>query len=157
MTSWPQEPLSKRVPYICGKLDFWWSIPQKMTSIGYFGASYDQTIRIRLQRPLRPISLKRFLMPEKSLLRTSESSKLLNSIILRFYLDFLKKKSFDRIIKRIMLNFSIFSVSGQWGCVRSGINFNYSGSHWASFLVDLSKHLVKPGLYFMSKPNGTPC
>ena len=25
------------------------------------------------------------------------------------------------------------------------------------FLVDLSKHLVQPGLYFMSKPNDTPC
>ena len=25
------------------------------------------------------------------------------------------------------------------------------------FLADLSKHLVKPSLYFMSKPDGTPC
>ena len=25
------------------------------------------------------------------------------------------------------------------------------------FLLELSKHLVKPGLYFMSKPNGRPC
>ena len=25
------------------------------------------------------------------------------------------------------------------------------------FLVDLSKHLVKPGLYFISIPNGWPC
>ena len=25
------------------------------------------------------------------------------------------------------------------------------------FLVDLSKYLVNPDLYFMSKPNGTPC
>ena len=25
------------------------------------------------------------------------------------------------------------------------------------FLVHLSKHLVKPGLYFVSKPNGRPC
>ena len=25
------------------------------------------------------------------------------------------------------------------------------------FLSELSKHVVKPGLYFMSKPNGTPC
>ena len=24
-------------------------------------------------------------------------------------------------------------------------------------MIDLSKHLVKPGLYFMSKPNDTPC
>jgi hypothetical protein len=25
------------------------------------------------------------------------------------------------------------------------------------FLIELSKHLVKPVFYFMSKPNGTPC
>ena len=43
----PQQPPSERVPYIREKLDFWWSIPQKITSIGYFGASDDQTIRIR--------------------------------------------------------------------------------------------------------------
>ena len=35
------------MPYISENLDFWWSIPQKITSIGYFGASDDQTIRIR--------------------------------------------------------------------------------------------------------------
>ena len=39
----------------------------------------------------------------------------------------------------------------------SSINVHYSGSHWASVLVDLSKHLVKPGLYFISIPNGWPC
>jgi hypothetical protein len=39
----------------------------------------------------------------------------------------------------------------------SGINFHYSGIHWASVLVDLLKHLVKPGLYFVSTPNGWPC
>ena len=33
---WPQQPPSERVPYISEKLDFWWSIPQKMTSIGDF-------------------------------------------------------------------------------------------------------------------------
>ena len=63
----------------------------------YFGASDDQTIRIRrffeeigpkrllrpvsLQRPLRSMRLERFLRPGKSLLRTSESSLFLNSII----------------------------------------------------------------------------
>ena len=70
---------------------------QKMTNIGYFCASDDQTIRIRiffeeigiqrllrpvsLQRPVRSIRLKRFLMPGKQLLRISESSRFLNSII----------------------------------------------------------------------------
>ena len=43
----PQRPLSERVAYISEKLDFWWSFPQEITSIGYFGASDDQTIRIR--------------------------------------------------------------------------------------------------------------
>ncbi len=43
----PQRPLSEKVPYISEKLDFWRFIPQKIASIGYFGASDDQTIRIR--------------------------------------------------------------------------------------------------------------
>ena len=94
---WPQRPLSERVPYISEKLDFWWTIPQKIASIGYLGASDDQIIRIRkffgeirlsrllrpvrLQRPLRSMRLERFLRPWKSLLWTSESSWFLNSII----------------------------------------------------------------------------
>ena len=44
----PQQPPSDKVPYDIKKLDLWWSIPQKMTGIGYFGASDDQTIRIRI-------------------------------------------------------------------------------------------------------------
>ena len=43
----PQRPPSEMVPYNSGKLDFWWSIPQNITSIDYFGASDDQTIMIR--------------------------------------------------------------------------------------------------------------
>ena len=42
----PHRPPSERVPYISEKLEFWWSIPQKITIIGYFGASDDQTIGI---------------------------------------------------------------------------------------------------------------
>ena len=45
---WPQQPPSERVPYISEKLDFWWSIPKKMTIIGHFGALDDQTIRIKI-------------------------------------------------------------------------------------------------------------
>ena len=37
---------SERVPYISEKLGVWWSIPQKKSSIGHFGASDDQTIRM---------------------------------------------------------------------------------------------------------------
>ena len=43
----PQQPPSERMPYISKRLDFWWSIPQEITSIGYFGANDDETIRIR--------------------------------------------------------------------------------------------------------------
>ena len=32
----PQQPPSERVPCISKKLDFWWSIPQKITIIDYF-------------------------------------------------------------------------------------------------------------------------
>ena len=58
-----------------------------------------------------------------------------------------------------------FSVGGRWGCVRSK-RFQMMDQAYIStsqeatghpFLADLSKHLVKPGLYFMSKPDGTPC
>ena len=42
-----QRPPSEMVPYISEKLDYWWSIPQNITSIGYFGASDERTIRIR--------------------------------------------------------------------------------------------------------------
>jgi hypothetical protein len=65
-----------------------------MSSIGHFGASDDQTIRIRtffeeirllrpvrLQRLPRSMRLQRFLRPEKSLLRSSKSSRFYNSII----------------------------------------------------------------------------
>ena len=44
---WPQQPPTEKVPYISENLDFWWSIPQKRTSVGHFGAIDDQTIRIR--------------------------------------------------------------------------------------------------------------
>ena len=69
---WPQQPPTERVSNISEKLDFWWSIPQKATSIGHFGARNDQTIRIsrffdemrlsrslRLLRPLRSLRLPR--------------------------------------------------------------------------------------------------
>ena len=45
--AWPQQPPTEKIPNISEKLDFWWSIPQKGTSIGHFGARDDQTIMIR--------------------------------------------------------------------------------------------------------------
>ena len=68
----------------------------------------------RLQRTLRSIRLQRFLRPEKSLLRTAESSRFLSLVIWglkSLYFDGLKKIYFYRI----MLNFSTFSVRGCWG------------------------------------------
>ena len=44
---WPQQPLTEKMPCISKNLDFWLSIPQKMTIIGHFGAIDDQIIRIR--------------------------------------------------------------------------------------------------------------
>ena len=91
---WPKQPQTEKVPNVSKKLNFWWSIPQKGTSIGHLGARDDQTFRIRkffeeivlmrpvrLQAPLRSIRLEMFFRPEKSLLRTLELSRILNSII----------------------------------------------------------------------------
>ena len=44
---WPQQPLTEKMPCISKNLDFWLSIPQKMTIIGHFCAIDDQVIRIR--------------------------------------------------------------------------------------------------------------
>ena len=67
---WTPGP-TERVSDISGKLDFWWSIPQKGIGIGHLGAWDDQTIRIsrffnemRLLRSLRPL---RLLRPLRSL------------------------------------------------------------------------------------------
>ena len=162
---WPQQPLTEKVPNISKKLDFWWSIPQKGTSIGHFGAGDDQTIWIRkffekigLLRLLRPVRLQRplrsiwsfgcqgwsnhqdqqkilwneavevieaikvveavevievadVLRTGKSLLRTSEWSRSLNSALFWCF----EKKMFGGIMKNIMLNLGIFSVRGYRG------------------------------------------
>ena len=102
---WPQQPLTERVSDISKKLDFWWSIPHKWTNIGHFGARDDQNIRIskffdemRLLRSLRPLRLSRplsSLRPGKSLLRTSESSRHLNSAL---FLCFEKKWGYNHKI-----------------------------------------------------------
>ena len=162
---WPQQPPTEKVPNISKKLDFWWSIPQKGTSIGHFGAGDDQTIWIRkffeeigLLRLLRPVRLQRplrsiwsfgcqgwsnhqdqqkiwwneavevieaievveavevieaadVLRTRKSLLRTSEWSRSLNSALFWcFERTFVLVESWN-----VMLNFSTFSVGGCWG------------------------------------------
>ena len=47
LTSLGLSSLRQKGCHISEKLDFWWSIPQKITNIGYFGASDDQIIGIR--------------------------------------------------------------------------------------------------------------
>ena len=42
---WPQQPPTERVSDISEKLGFWWSVQQKETIIGHFGARNDPTIR----------------------------------------------------------------------------------------------------------------
>ena len=94
---WPQQPLTEKLPSISKNLDFWWSNPQNGTHIGHFGASGDEIIKIRkffegkwlLKSPrpfrflrlLRSMRLHRYLRSGKSLLRTSESSRFLNSAL----------------------------------------------------------------------------
>jgi hypothetical protein len=159
---WPQQPPTEKVPNISKKLDFWWSIPQKGTSIGHFGAGDDQTIWIRkffeeigllrpvrLQRPLRSIwsfgcqgwsnhqdqqiiwwhvavevieaievveaveviEAADVLRTGKSLLRTSKSSRSLNSALFWCF----EKKNVLVESWNVILNFSTFSVGGCWG------------------------------------------
>ena len=100
-------------------MDFWWSIPQKGTGIGHFGGRDDPTIR-RLSRSLRPLRLlmlsrslrlQRFLRPGKSLLRTSESSRLFNSA-LHWCIE---KEKFLVESWNIILNLWTFSIGGCWG------------------------------------------
>ena len=65
---WPQQPPTERVSDTSKRMDFWWSFPQKGTSVGHFGTRYDPTIRfrkffgeMRLLRSLRPPRLLRLL------------------------------------------------------------------------------------------------
>ena len=73
------------------------------------------------------------------LLRTSESSRFLNSIIWGLYFDFWKKKSSNRILKTRVEFYHLFCRRPLRLCEvkkvsndGSGINFHNSGSHWAS-------------------------
>ena len=63
------------------------------------------------------------------------------------------------------LTYGTLSDGGRWGHMRSK-KFQMVDQAQTSttqettehqFLVDLSKHLVKPGLYFISIPSGWPC
>ena len=134
----PQRPLLKRVPYISEKLDFWWSIPQKITSISYFGASDDQIIGIR-KFFLGNWALEAVEANEVSeaaeVNEAGEVSEAWKSTTVDFrifqVLEFnnfraimtlfwsFEKKFFLTESWKLMLKFSSFSVGGCWGRVRS--------------------------------------
>ena len=44
-TGWPHQPPTEKVPNISEKLDSWWSIPQKGSSIGHF-STYSKTSQV---------------------------------------------------------------------------------------------------------------
>ena len=111
----PQHPLSERVPKILKNRIFDDPFHKKLSVLGILmpvmtkssgSGSFFWEIRLyrllrpgRLQRLLRSMRLERFLRPGKSLLWTSESSRFLNSIILRLtslYFDVLKKIIFKQ-------------------------------------------------------------
>ena len=134
----PQQPPSERVPYISEKLDFWWSIPQKITNIGYFGASDDQIIGIR-KFFLGNWALEAVEASEVSeaaeVNEAGEVSKAWKSTTVDFRIFqvlefnnfranmtlfwFFEKKFFLTESWKLMLKFSSFSVGGRWGRVRS--------------------------------------
>ena len=72
-----------------------------------FGSWWEISARFsRLQRSMRSKRLR----PRKSLLRTSESSRILNKL----YFDVLKTKKWV-VSQNNILNFNTFSVRGCWG------------------------------------------
>ena len=93
-----------------------------------------------------------------------KSSRFLNPIFWGLYFDVLKKKSFDRILKTHIESYHLYCRRPLRLC---GVKKNHMIDQAEisttqevtehQFLVHLSKHLVKPGLYFVSKPNGRPC
>ena len=125
--TWSQWPQSERVPYISEKLDFLWSIPQKITSIGYFGASDGQTIRIRkffwenwgleaveaseVAEAAEVNEAAEVLKVQKI---TTEDFRVIQAFEIRFILMFWKKV-FGVESWNIILDFSTFSVGGCWG------------------------------------------
>ena len=125
--AWPQQPPTEKVPNISEILDFWWSFPQKGTSIGHFVARDDQTIMIRnffeeivvvrLARPMRLprlLRLQRFLGSSKSLWGLQSHPGSWIQWFKDIYEYFEKNRIFYQIMK-IPLNFSNFSFGGLWG------------------------------------------
>ena len=101
---WPQQPLTEKVADISKKMEFWWFIPQNGTVIGHLGVKDDQTIRIsnlfwwneavevieaiEAVEATEVMEAAEVLRHGKSLLRTSESCRHLNSAL---FLCFEKK------------------------------------------------------------------
>jgi hypothetical protein len=129
---------SGRVSDISEKLDFWWSIPQKGTGIGHLGARDDQIFRISkfffwwneavevikaiaAVEAAEVIEAAEVLRPGKPLLRTSESSRHLNSALFLY----LKKKCerpcstigyYQNHMIIFSLNYLHLSPTAEWLC-----------------------------------------
>ena len=113
---WPQQPLTEGVSYISEKLDFWWTIPQKGTGIGHLSSRDDEYFFLMKWGcwghlghwgcwAIEVIEIS----PGKSLLKTSVSSRSLNSALLWSF----EEKKMGVESGNIILNFSTLSV---WGC-----------------------------------------
>ena len=109
---WPQQHPTEMVSDISKKLDFWWSIPQKVTIIGHFGAKNDPSVLVifLMKWGSRGHWGCRGSKAWKSQLGSWESSRFLNSMILMFW-----KKNWGVESWNIKLNFSTFSVRDCWG------------------------------------------
>ena len=95
---WHQQPPTERVSNISKKIDFWRSISQKGTGIGHLGTRDDPTIILskifwwnesveiieatEVVEAIEVIEVSEEIWPRKSLLRTSVSSRFLNSALL---------------------------------------------------------------------------
>ena len=102
---------------ISKKLDFWWSIPQKETIIGYFGARNDPTITI--------IEAMEVLRSGKSLLRTLRVIQVLE---FSFLLMFWKKKWLVRFMK-YHIERSIFQTFWKLHCCAKSLFFELETSN----------------------------
>ena len=134
----PQQPPSERVPCISKKLDFWWSIPQKITIIDYFlyqwwsdhqnkkdfwgnwaleaveasevaeAAEVNEAGEVSKAWKILTVDFRVFLVLEFNNFRTN---------IALFWCC--EKNFFLTVSWKLLLNFSTFSIGGRWGRMKS--------------------------------------
>ena len=106
--------------------------------------------------------LERFLRPGKLLLKTSESSRFLISIIWGHFILMFWKKNWQNSCW-ILAPFLSEAIETAWGqksfkwFIRHKFPLLKKPLSITQVLIELSKHLIKPCLYFISIPNGWPC